>query len=118
MTTAEFLKLSPREQAALVAEKVMGWHPIGDEFDETEFEAFLSANRYTTEIAAAWEVRDVVRDWPFSKRLAFKRALTDCVSKRIGIKTGQLIAPDELVFYVSPEDICLASLKAVGFLTD
>ncbi len=72
--------------------------------------------RYSTDIAAAWEVVRVVRDWPFSRRLAFTDALQAAVSGRLDSRW--MLHPRAIMLYVEPEDICRASLAALALQPD
>lgn len=65
------------------------------------------------DIAAAWGVREQVKTWSFSRRLAFKAALQREVSERLSVKDA-LVADKEILLLVEPADICFAALKAVG----
>jgi hypothetical protein len=124
---------------AIVAEHVMGWkwtrfafvwdaHPkeylfppdgdvdrtTGGNWERVDDRWILfDMPAYSEDIAAAWEVRAVVKDWIFSKRLTFKRELQWAISRRMGIGSSSVLAADETLLQVEPADICLAVLKTV-----
>jgi hypothetical protein len=110
-----------RELDALVAEKVMGlkfspnksknWNLAIDPEALHDFEI----PHYSTEIAAAWEVRAEVKKWLFSRKLKFKDALQRAITDRVGFGQGVVIHKEEMILYAEPVDICLAALKAVGY---
>jgi hypothetical protein len=127
-----------RELDALVAEKVFGasvtWRDE-NRFDGTnvtrvrEVYAPYPSNpaagtkrlpAYSTDIAAAWEVRNAVRNWifgtdhVFEKRQNFTEILRSLVSARVIGRDGELMSHSEIFLHVEPVDICLAALKAVG----
>jgi hypothetical protein len=116
VTAQEFFALPDREKDALVAEKVMGWRRFEGRWTfgaDNEPRGIASeCPCYSTDIAAAWEVRNIVHEWIFSKRLAFKRELQLAVSQRVGGR--YVLAPEEIILLVEPVDICLAALMAVG----
>lgn len=99
-----------RELDALVAEKVMGWSPVGDEFDGAEFAAFLDAHPYSTDIAAAWEVFEKIQPAAICHaKFGGKNKLPEWVVAR----------PDDMGDEIAtaptaPHAICLAALNAVG----
>lgn len=122
----DWQSMSPRERDALVAEKVMGLdvrhapdpRGMGVFTVERQWDVVYVAAadgpralpEYTTSIAAAWEVREQVRGWFFSKRQAFLRNLEAGVRLRTGIP----VAWPDLWLYVEPEDAALAALRAKG----
>lgn len=113
-----------RELDALVAEKVFGVPKaelVGYGYrvrvsDDGRGYTQTDLPRYSEDIAAAWEVRDAIRDMIFSKRLTFKRELQLAIRARLDHEF--LIAPEEVILFVEPVDICLAALKAVGAWED
>jgi hypothetical protein len=67
----------------------------------------------STDISAAFEVVEKVKTMLFSKRLMFRRALREIISKRLGLEDGYFIDDSEIILNVTPEDICLAALAAL-----
>ncbi len=65
--------------------------------------------RYSTDIAAAWKVRDRVKGWAFHKGLGFIIELT----KHRWWKDGQAVKSGDMIMLIEAEDICLAALAAV-----
>lgn len=129
MTEKEFLALAPREQDALVAEKVMGWTLELRKYvweDPSEFyrsdhadfhdgrcipitEASGYLRPYTTDISAAWEVVEKMGGYgrslfEWSEGWIFELVTSDGESV-----VGQA--------YTAPLAICIAALKAVGFIS-
>lgn len=141
MTTQEFLSLSSREQDALVATHVMGLKVVHKSWDyeyrgKTEtghqwsigepIEHYTSdepggylANplpEYTLEIAAAWDVVVALQE----RRWAI---ILDNISHRLGSWQAQFERERHEIFTAetcdtAPLAICLAALKAAGFLED
>lgn len=112
MTQVEFLKLSPREQDAIVAEKVMGV----DFGSKDPWFARTYSKPYTTDIAAAWEV--VEKIGCNTKGLLYHDAY---------VQWQCVLDPHRCTFYdceisvmadTPALAICLAALKAVGLLED
>jgi hypothetical protein len=113
-----------RELDALVAEKVMGWHPksvadfAGETYDLWEkpdgsVVSLWHIPEFSTDIAVAWQLLRFVRDtWLLSQRDRFARELQRAVSTDLG--GGMLVAPLHLWFVVEPIHLCLAALKAAG----
>jgi len=66
---------------------------------------------FSETISAAWEVRNKIQTWPWSKRLQFKNNLRNIISSRL-IKTypADLIGWEEIILFVEPMDICNAAL--------
>lgn len=102
----------------LMAVHVMGWHlsPGGEDWlnDDARRESKVYSWTPTTNIADAFQVRDKVHSWLFSKRLAFKRSLQHIISERVGSDIGALVHTEEIILLVQPKDICLAALNVVG----
>ena len=72
--------------------------------------------KYSTSIANAWEVREEVKKWCFSRRRCFMLALQDELSKALNeYDAGVRIAWEGIFLLVTPHAICLAALKAVGY---
>lgn len=92
MKTSEFLELSPREQDAIVGKEIFGgWavdYGFGWQWPDKPGSDILP--EYTTDIAAAWEVVEKDKDEFHFKHSA--EADTPALA------------------------VCLAALKAVGFL--
>lgn len=110
-----------RELDALIAEKVMGlqiskeW--VDDEHEEFDYLLLDDEDNYrwtnpvpfySTDIAAAWEVRSKFTDWKSCHR--FTHALYGIVRYRMANDLSELY----LIIHITPEDICLAALKALG----
>lgn len=74
-----------------------------------KIEGWRTYPRYSTSIAAAWEVMQWARRQTFSKRRRFKRALQDSVSHRL---RNAPIHDNEVCMRMEPEDICRAALIA------
>ena len=66
--------------------------------------------RYSTDIAAAWEVFQKMRSKPFSRRRTFMMALRDTVHQ----ETGELVGWPDVFWFVTPRTICHAALTAMG----
>lgn len=99
-----------RELDILIAEKVMGWTAIGDEFDDGEFQEFLDKHPYSTDIAAAWEV--VLGTGLLDTMYLSKNAHTDLwgvyeIYHEISDGVSPFAEGD-----TAPHAICLAALKA------
>ena len=103
-----------------VAEDVMGWvrtesapwwHLPGD----TEVESVEPWENWSpsTDIRAAWHVRNRVNMMLFSRRKKFVEALRETVSKRLDVHGG-LLSFESLILHVQPVDICKAALETVG----
>lgn len=135
-------ELTPSERDALIAEKVMGWkrmtwyeydkqnprsahrnkeltpywHPVSDPYTDTSLKLAEDSIDYyypesawspSTDIAAAWEVKNTFTDYKDCAK--FTRALYSQVRGRVG-----MLSESYLILHVTPADICLAALKAVG----
>lgn len=118
-----------RELDAEIAEKVMGCHvkrhrsssgiwlydlvvPGGVNcIDFVEPDApWSSCPRYSTDIAAAWQVHKTACGWIFSRRRTYFAALERIVRDRL----GSSVAWPDLMMFIEPEDFCLAALEAAG----
>jgi hypothetical protein len=123
--------MTDQEIERLVAEKIMGWTRHGDELHGPVFGdlkglySYPVANlkigvgccsipKYCTSIADAFEVRDKVVTWKFSDRRKFKFWLMKIITEKLHVENELLIAPDEVILYVQPRDICEAALKVKG----
>jgi len=132
--------LSPRERDALVAEQLMGYEWKEFKHNGSGTEVYFSADKkswlgpadfnpkpqrgygfqvlgcsipsYTTDIRAAWEVRDKVATLIFSKRQKFTEEVRKIISDEMESDEG--IHHSEVILRVQPYHICLAALKAVG----
>lgn len=88
-------------------------------FECADCGADLYGNRcpkYSTDIAAAWEVINHIHShWLFGKRQIFLQKLQMESSKMaIPSEKDVWISWPDVLFYVTPEAICLAALQAVG----
>lgn len=117
MKTSEFLELSPREQDAIVAEKILGFEVnlVRDEWLETretaEAVTVYALNFYTRSIAAAWEVVEKLAD----KKYLFSIELSNyAVGEWVASFSGHDSVTERA--FTPALAICLAALKAVGFL--
>lgn len=108
-------KLTSRERDAVVAEHVM-------ELEETPRpchyqDRYLINGKpsdvpnYTTDIKDAWTVKEAIHKLIFSKRQKFIRTIRDHFTLD---NTMDLIHPEEWIFHVTPEILCIAALRAVG----
>lgn len=88
---------------------------LGSEIDRAVDAYRLKPRPYSTDISAAWDVVARVRDTcVFSRRHHFLRHLQRRISERVMTPRGNmmpLLHLDELLFHVTPEDICLAALE-------
>jgi hypothetical protein len=66
--------------------------------------------KYSTDIAAAWQVRDAIGDRVFSVREKFTAALKYEIDQRCKVNVAWTAVP----MLMTPEDICRAALRAVG----
>jgi hypothetical protein len=94
-------EMTPRERDVLVATEVMG-------FDEIVLD---DVKPYTTEIAAAWEVVELVESLDWSATVGTRVCLfsRDWVSD-FGPKPTKFVSAREATV---PESICVAALKAL-----
>jgi hypothetical protein len=114
--------VASRELDAIVAEKVMGWsstrfmnnvhrvsarHPVWQEF--------IVVPRYSTDLAAAWQVVDVLlkrnpmQDIHLEHMIGTGWGVSCCYSEEHGGWDGWVYGE------TAPLAICLAALKSVGF---
>lgn len=73
---------------------------------------FYRLPKYSSEIAAAWMVRNKLRSMIFSKRQAFVENLRRIISEEMGCDEG--IHHSESFLRVEPHHICMAALKVFG----
>jgi hypothetical protein len=112
--------LPGRDLDALVAEKVMGWKWndesawLGDsKWSRTHGDPWNFLPHYSTDIAAAWDIRDKVAAGIFSTRHFFSEECQRLVSDQAGVQL--LIHHSEVILRIQPHQICLAALRAVGY---
>ncbi len=101
------------------AEAVEGVPPLGERFSDwddggrnlTRAVTTWGLPRFSEDIAAAWQVHQVMCGQLFSERLAYYRELQLIASKD---SIGTVLWPDVLTVLAGrmPEAICLAALKA------
>lgn len=119
-------QMSARQRYELIAKKVMGWITDPEwnycangttirtyESSADGFKSFMPS----TDISAAWEVFQIMKTTPFSMRSQFMNALRYTVSSRQDMGED-FIAWVDLWWFVTPDDICLAALKACGWTED
>lgn len=112
----------------LIATQVLGWRRIAgnaslNQFAPTNGRAswirpganvpLYELPKFSTDMTAAWDVVNSVRSRLFSHRMKFIDALQREVAARVELQEGNRIQPDQMIFFVTAIDICLAALKAV-----
>lgn len=106
------------ELDALIAEKVMGWHFVGTFTLDPELNCdrwardqngleryFHEVPKYSTDIAAAWQVVEKMIVYSEHHFLLDKGGAWLCRFREGGLSPGE----------TAPHAICLAALKAVGW---
>ncbi len=127
------IKLEPGPKLdAIISEKVMGWTAAEDCSGQVAWTppkgppgtitlSFYehSLPKYSTDIAAAWEVFQKIHSMVFSKRKAFMEEVQRLVSARANehsaLERDFTMAWPDVFWQITPEIICLAALKAVGY---
>lgn len=108
MTKDEIMAMKNRELDALVAEKVFKVNTVlcdGLSYSEIE---------YSSNIEEAWKVVENVRkNSLFSRRRIFMDALQEVTSLRNDLPKGTVISWTDLLFFITPEDICKAALLSM-----
>lgn len=112
------------ELDALVAEKVMGWTEKRLDHNKYLFEAcgLSSVPRYSTDIAAAWEVAQKIKDKDEDNNFVIHISQSKNHECTAEVRYVDNSDPDDPIlagpFYLLGETpshaICLAALKAVG----
>lgn len=113
----ETVTLTKREIDRLVAERVMGWtnlHVVGTRFGTTpEGKSHRMVPQYSTDISAAWEVVEKLRQSGYQGRIDWARP-------ELGYECAfwsSPILPNEMQFpraETAPLAICLAALMVMG----
>lgn len=122
-------QVTDRTLDALVAERVMEWryvkvtagyaeagsseipyehHDYWERPDLTK----THLHHFSTDIAAAWPVVDVIFKQLFHVRAKFIELLGEEINR--GLELQALLHPSYWIFFVKPEHICWAALGAVG----
>jgi len=124
MTETEFLALEPREQDALVAEKVMGWTAkrLGKEPwpDGSYCDGITNSSCtefwFTEEIAPAWQVVEKMRE----EGHTFVLHHSDILFARFFLTSDGGIVRKDRDYWgeadTAPLAICLAALRAKGVI--
>lgn len=131
-------EMTARERDALVVEKVFGdtkprkelgagkWSACFEKHawinektgEEVGFDLLWSAAKYTTDIAAAWEVVEKMREKGFQVVVASDRLGDETVVNGAGFRRFQEPIEDLMLHRglanAFPESICLAALRALG----
>lgn len=108
-------EMTDRERDALVAEKVMGWNNVHREGDWGLFGRPFGGLRdypipyYSTDIAAAWEIVEALRD----KLESFDFELSSFKDGTWGCTFYEFLYPQKYS-RIAADAICLAALKAIG----
>ena len=135
MTESEFLALKPRERDAVVAKRVMGFCPHDSSmvepdtfrgevsyywccwcFDRRPSRHAFDQPRYTTDISAAWQVVEKMREDP-EPRLRTLRLVAYSYNRTYATFDSSAEGDDWTEAngeHATPLAICLAALKAKG----
>ena len=113
-----------RKLDALVLHHVMGWRDIGDEFDQGEFDEHLDEHKYSSSIAAAWEVAEknnlslvkIKNGWVcFVADIRHTGWLEICLPSEISKEDRSWVSYEGIAASTeAPLAISIAALKAVG----
>jgi len=116
MTEQEYQALPPREKDGLIAKHIFGWVHCNEVLGwrpskNSVTHSLLEPKHYTSSIEASWEVVEKMHGQGFACSILAGIATKCCV----------FLHWDKRSFCVDgvpnvPEAICLAALKAVGFL--
>lgn len=123
MTKEEILEMVPgTELDMLIALKVMGWEDTG--FNNSTVWDYRRKIRMisgmgnirtfnpSTDIKAAWEVIERMKIRLFSKRHTFLDILQEITSKSVDLPEGTVINWTDMLFWLTPGNICKAALIA------
>lgn len=126
MTEQDFFEMDDRERDAVVAERVMGWHPclggccwLGEDGNRTAGRLQYQSFNPTTSIAAAWQVVEKHANGVWNWRIIQNDSTEPYRQWFVEVRLGYSTSYDK-AFPVwaatAPLAICIAALKAKGVI--